>query len=133
MAEVIKIKKGLDIKMNGQAEKIYVKAPRAKTYAIKPGDWHGLTPKIIPKLCDVVKVGTPIFYDKYNPEVKFCSPVSGILSSINRGERRRIVEVVIEDDGKDTAESFLQGDPAEMKREQIVENQLNSGLWPAIR
>ena len=133
MAEVIKIKKGLDIKMNGQAEKIYVKAPRAKTYAIKPGDWHGLTPKIIPKLCDEVKVGTPIFYDKYNPEVMFCSPVSGILSSINRGERRRIVEVVIEDDGKDTAESFLQGDPAEMKREQIVENLLNSGLWPAIR
>jgi len=133
MAEVIKIKKGLDIKMNGQAEKIYVKAPRAKTYAIKPGDWHGLTPKIIPKLCDEVKVGTPIFYDKYNPEVMFCSPVSGILSSINRGERRRIVEVVIENDGKDTAESFLQGDPAEMKREQIVENLLNSGLWPTIR
>jgi Na+-transporting NADH:ubiquinone oxidoreductase subunit A len=133
MAELIKIKKGLDIKMNGQAEKIYVKAPRAKTFAIKPGDWHGLTPKIIPKLCDEVKVGTPIFYDKYNPEVKFCSPVSGILSSINRGERRRIIEVVVEDDGKDTAESFKQGDPAGMKREEIVENLLNSGLWPLIR
>lgn len=133
MAEVIKIKRGLDIKMNGQAELIYVKAPRAKTYAIKPGDWHGLTPKIIPKLCDEVKVGTPIFYDKYHPEVKFCSPVSGILSSINRGERRRIVEVVVEDDGKDTAESFKQGEPSGMKREEIVENLLNSGLWPLIR
>jgi Na+-transporting NADH:ubiquinone oxidoreductase subunit A len=63
----------------------------------------------------------------------FCSPVSGILSTINRGDRRRIVEVVVEDDGKDTAESFLQGDPASMKREQIVENLLNSGLWPTIR
>jgi len=133
MAEVIKIKKGLDIKMKGQAEKIYVKAPRAKTYAIKPPDWHGLTPKIIPKLCDEVKVGTPIFFDKYNPEVKFCSPVSGILSSINRGERRRIVEVVVEDDGKDTHETFPHGDPEGMKREQIVENLLSSGLWPAIR
>ena len=133
MAELIKIKKGLDIKMNGQAEQIYVKAPRAKTFAIKPGDWHGLTPKIIPKLCDEVKVGTPIFYDKYNPEVKFCSPVSGILSSINRGERRRIIEVVVEDDGKDTAETFKSGDPATMKREEIVENLLNSGLWPLIR
>ncbi len=133
MAEVIKIKKGLDIKMNGQAEKIYVKAPRAKTYAIKPGDWHGLTPKIIPKLCDPVKVGTPIFYDKYHPEVKFCSPVSGILSSINRGERRRIIEVVVEDDGKDIAESFLQADPTTLKREQVVENLLASGLWPTIR
>ncbi len=133
MAEVIKIKKGLDIKMNGQAEKIYVKAPRAKTVAIKPVDWHGLTPKIIPKLCDPVKVGTPVFYDKYNPDVKFTSPVSGILSSINRGDRRRIIEVVIEDDGKDTAETFLKGDPSGMKREQIVENLLESGLWPMIR
>ncbi|MCK4746804.1 MAG: NADH:ubiquinone reductase (Na(+)-transporting) subunit A, partial [Bacteroidales bacterium] len=79
MAEVIKIKKGLDIHMTGQAEKMFVKAPRAKTYAIKPVDWHGLTPKIIPKLCDPVKVGTPIFYDKYHTEVKFTSPVSGIL------------------------------------------------------
>ena len=133
MTEVIKIKKGLDINMNGEAEKFYVKAPRAKTYAIKPGDWHGLTPKIIPKLCDQVKVGTPIFYDKYNPEIKFTSPVSGILLSINRGERRRIIEVVVEDDGKDTQEKFLQGDPSGMTREQVVENLLNSGLWPMIR
>ena len=133
MAEVIKIKKGLDINLKGEAEKIYVKAPRAKTYAIKPVDWHGLTPKIIPKLCDQVKVGTPIFYDKYRPEVKFTSPVSGILYSINRGERRRIIEVVVEDDGKDTHETFLQGNPAELSREQIVENLLGSGLWPMIR
>ena len=46
MAEVIKIKKGLDIKLEGQAEKIFIKAPRAKTYAVKPVDFHGLTPKI---------------------------------------------------------------------------------------
>ncbi|MCP4309788.1 MAG: Na(+)-translocating NADH-quinone reductase subunit A [Bacteroidetes bacterium] len=133
MTEVIKIKKGLDINMNGEAEKIYVKAPRAKTYAVKPADWHGLTPKIIPKLCDQVKVGTPIFYDKYHPEIKFTSPVSGILSVINRGDRRRIVEVVVEDDGKDTREKFLQGDPSTLSKEQIVENLLNSGLWPVIR
>ncbi len=133
MADVIKIKKGLDIKMNGQAEKLFVKAPRAKTFAVKPVDFHGLTPKIIPNLCDQVKVGTPIFYDKYNPDVKFTSPVSGILLSINRGERRRIVEVVIEDDGKDTRETFLKGAPADLIREQIVKNLLDSGLWPMIR
>ena len=133
MAEVIKIKKGLDIKIHGQAEQTISEAPRAKTFAIKPGDWHGLTPKIIPKLCDPVKVGTPIFFDKYHPEIKFTSPVSGILLSINRGERRRIIEVVIEDDGKDTKEKFLQGEPADLKREEIVENLLNSGLWTVIR
>jgi Na+-transporting NADH:ubiquinone oxidoreductase subunit A len=133
MAEVIKIRKGLDIKMKGQAEKIYVKAPRAKTYAIKPVDFQELTPKIIPKLCDPVKVGTAIFFDKYNPEIKFPSPVSGTLKEIRRGERRRIIEVVVEDDGKDTPEKFLQGDPANLTREQIVDNLLESGLWPMIR
>lgn len=133
MAEVIKIKKGLDIRLNGEADKIFVKAPKSKTYAIKPADWHGLTPKIIPKLCDPVKVGSPLFYDKYNPEVKFPSPVSGILLLIKRGERRRITEVIVEDDGKDAHETFLSGDPANLTREQIVENLLNSGLWPMIR
>jgi Na+-transporting NADH:ubiquinone oxidoreductase subunit A len=133
MAEVIKIKKGLDIPMNGPAEKLFLKAPRAKTCAVKPVDWHGLTPKIIPKLCDPVKIGTPIFYDKYNPEIRFTSPVSGILSLIVRGERRRIVEVILEDDGKDTAETFLKGHPSDLTREQVTENLLASGLWTMIR
>ena len=133
MAEVIKIKRGLDIKMTGRAEKIYKKAPKAKTYAIRPVDWQELTPKIIPKLCDPVKVGTPIFFDKYNPEIKFSSPVSGTLQEIKRGERRRIIEVVLEDDGKDTPEKFLQGDPAGLSRDKIVENLLESGLWTMIR
>jgi len=133
MINIIKTKRGLDIHMNGEAERMYAQAPRAKTYALKPVDWHGLTPKIIPKLCDEVKVGTPIFYDKYHPEIKFTSPVSGTFQVINRGDRRRIIEVVIEDDGKDTAEAFLQGDPKDLSREQVVQNLLDSGLWPMIR
>ncbi len=131
--EVINIKRGLDIKMSGRAEKIFVQATRAKTCAIKPPDWHGLTPKIIPKLCDPVRVGTPIFYDKYHPEIKFTSPVSGILSEIRRGARRRIIEVVLEDDGKVSAEKFTQADPSDLSREEVIKNLLDSGLWPAIR
>ncbi len=133
MAEVIKIKKGLDIRMNGEAGKAYTDIPRAKLFAVKPGDWHGLSPKIVPKPGDKVRVGSPLFYDKSNPGLKFCSPVSGKLLSINRAERRRITEVVVEDDGKDSQEVFLQGDPDGLSREQIVENLLNSGLWPLIR
>ncbi|PID91656.1 MAG: NADH:ubiquinone reductase (Na(+)-transporting) subunit A [Bacteroidetes bacterium] len=133
MAEVIKIKKGLDIRMNGEARKAYTDIPRAKLFAVKPGDWHGLSPKTVPKPGDKVRVGSPLFYDKSNPGLKFCSPVSGKLLSINRAERRRITEVVVEDDGKDSQEVFLQGDPDGLSREQIVENLLNSGLWPLIR
>lgn len=132
MSEAIRIRKGLDIKLKGKADKIFVKAPRSKTYAVKPVDFHSLTPKIVTKPCVEVKVGTTIFYDKYRPEIKFTSPVSGIVQTIVRGERRRIIEVVIEDDGKDTAETFLKGDPAKLSREQIVENLLESGLWTVI-
>ncbi|MEX0982400.1 MAG: Na(+)-translocating NADH-quinone reductase subunit A [Bacteroidales bacterium] len=133
MSEVIKIRKGLDIKLKGSADKIFMKAPRSKMYAVKPVDFHGLTPRIVKKPCEEVKVGTTIFYDKHRPEIKYSSPVSGIVQKIVRGERRRIIEVLIEDDGKDTAEAFKQGDPASMSREQVVENLVESGLWPAIQ
>ncbi|MEX2369566.1 MAG: Na(+)-translocating NADH-quinone reductase subunit A [Bacteroidales bacterium] len=132
MSEVIKIRKGLDIKLKGRADKIFMKAPRSKTYAVKPIDFHALTPKIVAKPCVEVKVGSTIFYDKYRPEIKYTSPVSGIVQKIVRGERRRIIAIVIEDDGKDTAEAFQKGDPASMTREQVVENLLESGLWPTI-
>ncbi len=132
MSEAIRIRKGLDIKLKGKADKIFQKAPRSKTYAVKPVDFHSLTPRIDAKPCVEVKVGTTIFHDKYRPEIKFTSPVSGIVQSIVRGERRRIIEVVIEDDGKDTAETFLKGDPNTLSKEQIIENLLESGLWPTI-
>ncbi len=132
MPEVIKIRKGLDIKLKGSADKIFMKAPRSKFYAVKPVDFHGLTPKIVKKPCEPVKVGTTIFYDKYRPEIKYSSPVSGIVQKIVRGDRRRIIEVLIEDDGKDTSEAFAKGDPASMSREEVVENLIESGLWPVI-
>lgn len=132
MSETIKIRKGLDIKLKGKADKIFMKAPRSKTYAVKPIDFHSLTPKIVAKPCIEVKVGSTLFCDKYRPEIKFTSPVSGIVQTIVRGERRRIIAITIEDDGKDTAETFVKGDPNEMTREKVVENLLESGLWPTI-
>jgi Na+-transporting NADH:ubiquinone oxidoreductase subunit A len=133
MSEVIKIRRGLDIKLKGKADKIFIKAPRSKTYSVKPVDFTSLTPKIVAKPCAEVKVGSTLFYDKYHPEIKYASPVSGIVQKIVRGERRRIIAIIVEDDGKDTAETFKQGDPSSMSREQIVENLLESGLWPTIK
>ncbi len=133
MSEVIKIRKGLDIKLKGKADKIFIKAPRSKTYSVKPVDFPSLTPKIVAKPCVEVKVGSTLFYDKYRPEIKFVSPVSGIVQKIVRGERRRIIAIVVEDDGKDAAESFKKGDPGKMSREEIIENLLESGLWPTIK
>ena len=133
MSDVIKIKKGLNIKLKGQADKIFTKAPRSKTYSVKPVDFHALTPKIEAKPCAAVKVGSTLFYDKHRPEIRYASPVSGTVLSILRGERRRIIAIIVEDDGKDTAVSFKKGDPSTLSREEVKKNLLDSGMWPMIR
>ena len=133
MSKVIKIKRGLDIKLVGSAEKELIKLSMSKSYAIKPGDFPGVVPKVITKAGESVKAGTPLFYDKYNPEVFFTSPVSGKLTAINRGERRRILEFVIEADDKIEYEAFKQAKPEDLSKEEIIENIAKSGAWPFIR
>ena len=133
MSEIIKIKKGLNINLQGKAEKIFVKAKPAELYGVKPTDFHGLVPKLTVKVGDRVKAGTPLFYDKYRPEIKFTAPVSGMIQEINRGERRRIMEVIIKPDEQIEYETFKAADPATLTREEITENILQSGIWPAIR
>ncbi len=129
MSEVIKIKKGLDIKLKGKAEKVLEKSDRSETYAIKPTDFPGLTPKLKVKVDAEVKAGTPLFFDKYRPEINFASPVSGKVVAINRGERRKILEVVVEADAETTYETFTKANPLELSREAVKEAMLNSGVW----
>lgn len=132
MSKVIKIKKGLDIKLKGAAEKVTVQAETASVFAVKPPDFVGLTPKLLAKPGDEVKAGTPVFFDKRRPEIQFTSPVAGVVKEVVRGERRRILEVTIEANGKEDHEAFTAGDPAGMEPGVIKENLLKSGLWPAI-
>lgn len=133
MSDTIKIKKGLNIRLQGKAEKIFIKAKKAELYAVKPTDFHGITPKLTVKVDDRVKAGSVLFFDKAKPEVKFTSPVSGTVKLINRGERRRILEVIIEPDGKEEYESFKKADPASLNRDEVINNLLGSGLWPSVR
>ena len=133
MSETFRIKKGLDIKLKGKAEKIYKRAERASAYALKPTDFHGIMPKLLAKPGDKVNVGSPLFYDKYNERVKFTSPVSGKVKAINRGERRKILEVVIQPDDKDEFVEFKTGNSGDLTRDEIVEIFLESGMWPVIR
>ncbi len=132
MSKVIKIKKGLDIKLKGEAEKVTVVADQAKMYAVKPPDFLGLTPKLCAKPGDPVKVGTPVFFDKYHPEIKFVSPVCGTVKEVQRGERRRLLAITIEASDSQEYETFDAGNPAEMESAKIRETLLSSGLWPAI-
>ncbi len=132
MSKVIKIKKGLNIPLKGKAEKILNKVPDSDTYAIKPPDFKGIRPKTTVKIDQKVKAGGTLFYNKYNPDIKFTSPVSGTVVAINRGERRRILEVVVKADEKIEYETFQSGNPLEMDKQDIIRNLLESGLWPFI-
>ncbi len=132
MSKVIKIKRGLDIKLKGTAEKVTVQVDRSDLYAIKPLDFVGLTPKMCAKPGDPMKVGTPIFYDKYRPTIQYVSPVAGVLKDIVRGERRRILEVIIESQEEQVYEEYNSGNPAEMESDSIRQTLLKSGLWPSL-
>lgn len=130
---VVKIKKGLNIRIVGQAEKNMDDVFDAGLFAIKPTDFPGLVPKLAVKVEDKVEAGSPLFFNKYRPEIKFTSPVSGKVVAVNRGERRKILEVVVEPDGQDSSVSFTKGNLAGLEKKVIIQNLLESGLWPMIR
>lgn len=132
MSKVIRLKKGLDIKLIGEAEKAIVNAPVAETYAVKPSDFKGVTPKLLVKVDDQVKAGTSLFFDKYNPEVLFASPISGTVVAINRGEKRKILEIVIAPSAQREYEEFNVGKIDSLSREDVVAKILESGLWPLL-
>ncbi len=133
MSEIIKIKRGLDIKLQGSADKKLIKADTSGFYGIRPTDFIGVIPKVVVKPGDPVKIGTPLFFDKNRPEMKFTSPVSGKVSDVRRGEKRKILAVTVESDGKDDSLSFPAGDPASLSREKIIKTLLESGMWPYLR
>ncbi len=133
MSKTISLKKGLDIRLVGEAEKITHDAPRSKYYALRPTDFHGLTPKMLVKAGDTVKAGSTIFHDKYNEAIQYASPVSGKVLDIVRGEKRRILTVLIEADTADEYETKSIVDPASASADEVKQVLLSSGLWPMIK
>ena len=133
MADLVKIKRGLDIPLVGEAAKNIQTAPNAEMYAIIPDDFHGVTPKILVKSGEEVKVGTPLMCDKNRPEVNFVSPVSGTVEAVNRGERRKVLEIVVKSDGKFESVEFEKLDANKMDAQAVKETILKSGLFAYIK
>ena len=133
MSKSVRLSRGLNINLLGDADKVYASVKNHDIYALKPTDFHGLTPKLTVKVGDNVLAGSIVFYDKYNEKIKFCSPVSGTIKDIVRGEKRRILEVVIESDSEIIYESHSQKNSNDLSREQIIDHMLEKGVWPFIR
>ena len=129
---MIKIKKGIDIHLVGEAKK-EVKNYDPQLFAIKPHDFIGVVPKMHVAEGDDVKVGTVLFHDKNNESVFFTSPASGKVKAIVRGEKRVILQVIIESDGKFETIDFGKADPSKLSRNEIVEKLVQSGTWTMLR
>ncbi len=132
MPKSVKLKKGFDIRMQGIADKKLAGESNPGFYGVKPGDFPGLIPKLNVKPGSTVLAGTMLFHDKIRPEIIFTSPVSGKVVAVERGDRRKILEVVIEKEG-DNSIDFGKADPARLSKERIKEYLLTSGVWPSIR
>ncbi|MDT7830983.1 Na(+)-translocating NADH-quinone reductase subunit A [Flavobacteriaceae bacterium S356] len=133
MSKDIRIKKGLDIKLIGEAEHTTTDISTSGVFAIKPEDFHGIIPKVIAKEGTEVKAGEALFFSKSDERILFPSPVSGTVTEIVRGERRRVLAMKIAADGKQEYKDFGKQDPSKMSSEEIKKHLFESGCWPFIK
>ncbi len=130
-----KIRKGLDIPISGSpAQKISDGAPVSSVALIGP-DTIDLKPGMLVTVGDKVRLGQPLFKDKQNPGVHFTSPGSGVVTAVNRGERRVLQSVVIslEGDDEERFERYSADDLPKINELDVRNNLLASGLWTAFR
>lgn len=133
MSKAVRLKKGLDIKLLGEADQVKVDSKTPTMVALKPSDFHGLIPKVVIKEGEKVKRGEVVFYDKYNKDIKFVSPVSGTLAEVIRGEKRRILEVRIKVSDTDEVVQVNPVDPSSISREEVMKIMMENGLWPFLK
>ena len=133
MANRIKIKKGLQIPLLGAAEEVIRGTVKSEFVRICPEDFHGITPKLAVRVDDAVKAGTPLFYEKNHPEMFFASPVSGIITAIDRGEKRRILRIVVKADHAGQYEDFGVKQVASLSGEEVKKSILDAGIWFLIK
>ena len=133
MHRVVKISKGLNINLKGAPVAEMTSVETAKQYALMPADFTRVTPKVVVKPEDSVKAGDPLFVDKSIPELQFVSPVSGKVVAVNRGERRRVLSVVVESDGKFESVEYKAKDVLSLSSDEIKADLLKAGLFAFMR
>ena len=128
----IRSRKGANLNLKGGAEKILDTTVLPSTFALRPDDFFGTTPKLLLKEGASVKIGTPIYYSKKNPIIKIVSPVSGIIQNIERGPKRKIEKIIIESSGIQDSIKHSVSDWEKKNREDLKFLLAESGNWPFI-
>ena len=129
---LIKLRKGLDIHLQGKAEEKKIQLKSNGRYALVPDDFEGVTPKVVVKEGDKVKAGDALFVNKQYPEVKFASHVSGTVREVVRGERRKVLCVKVDADAQQEYKDFGRKDVDKLVDEQVINALLDAGIFGYI-
>ena len=133
MSKDISIKKGLDISLVGDAKQVTTQILAGGVYAIRPSDFHGITVKLVAKEGSEVKAGDTLFYSKSDERILFPSPVSGKVTDVIRGERRRVLAIIIAGNITQEYKDFGVKDVDKMSTEEVKNHLLSSGCWPFVK
>ena len=132
MSKTVKLHRGLDISLQGVAAKEKSTVKVGNIYALHPDDFEGVKPKVVVKEGDKVKAGEPLFINKAYPEVKFASPVSGTVTLVERGERRKVLSVQVEADAQQDFVDFGKKDAKSLSGADVKKALLEAGLFGYI-
>ena len=125
-----KIKKGFDLPLAGRSEHVLADAPEPALVGLETAEFPGIKPKVLVKEGDAVKTGQPIFLNKLDRDVVWCSPVTGVVKEIVFGARRFLERVVIENSGDD---DFADVPKATGDRAALIQAIKGAGLWPMFK
>ncbi len=132
MTNVIKLRKGLDINLKGKAKEEKLKLRPKGEIGIAPEAFTGVIPKVIVKEGDMIKAGDALFVNKQCPDVRFASPVSGQVTAVVRGERRKVLCVKVNSDAEQKYVDFGKKDVQTMDGEGVKKALLEAGLFGFI-
>lgn len=132
MANVIKLRKGLNINLQGRAEEKLIRLKSNGKYALVPDDFEGVTPKVVVKEGDKVKAGDALFVNKQYPDVRFASPVSGTVREVVRGERRKVLCVKVDADAEQSYVDFGKKEVSTMDGTAVIKALLEAGIFGYI-
>lgn len=122
---MIKIKKGLDLPIEGDAECRTTDARSVATYAVKPTDYVGLVPRLLVAEGDRVRRGDALVCDKHDDRIRLTSPVDGVVKAVVRGEKRQLRAVVVEREREPAVRRYDTHD--------VKAAMLQTGLWAMLR
>ncbi|WP_250657908.1 Na(+)-translocating NADH-quinone reductase subunit A [Alkalimarinus coralli] len=132
---MINIKKGLELPISGAPEQKITDGKAVSNVALIGFDYIGMKPTMAVQVGDKVKRGQLLFEDKKTAGVRYTSPAAGTVKEVNRGERRVFQSIVIEVEGDDAEvfSKYEENQLANIDRQQVVDNLVQSGLWTALR